>query len=134
MSASSIGPSPASMPTEHDYELEVTARAFTMDYSPAAGWHKPQLLPIEQLTSHPGAAGHHNDQLVIEDLKACRRIDGTIALSGLGNTPGGFAHPRAGWRCPRCRTTCSYQQSTSLSKRRPARSTKRRDQAFICVL
>lgn len=79
MSASSIGPSPVSMPTEHDYELEVTARAFTMDYSPAAGWHKPQLLPIEQLTAHPGAAGHHNDQLVIEVLKVCRRMDGTIA-------------------------------------------------------
>ena len=80
MSAASYGPSPASMPTEYDYELEFTARAFAMTYSPAAAWHKPQLLPVEQLTPHPGAAGLHNAHLAIEGLKAYRRIDGTIAV------------------------------------------------------
>lgn len=78
-SSSSYGPSSASMPTEHDYEVEFTPRAFTMAYSPAAGWHKPQLLPLEQFALHPGTAGLHNGQIAIEGLRAYRRIDSTIA-------------------------------------------------------
>lgn len=66
-------------PSESTDYLEFTPRAFTMAYSPAAGWHKPQLLPIEQVALHPGAAGLHNGQIVIEGLKAFRRIDGTVA-------------------------------------------------------
>lgn len=62
-----------------DFGCEFTPRAFTMTYSPAAGWHKPQLLPPEQFALHPGTAGLHNGELVIEGLKAYRRVDGTIA-------------------------------------------------------
>ena len=80
MSASSFGASPESITTDADYGLEFTPRAFTMTYSPAAAWHKPQLVPIDQLARHPSAvAGHHDGQVAIEGLKAFRRIDGTIA-------------------------------------------------------
>jgi branched-chain amino acid aminotransferase len=78
MSASSFGLSPG-LAAESDYEFPFTPRAFTMTYSPAAGWHKPQLLPVEQLALHPGAAGLHNGQIVLEGLNAYRRIDGSIA-------------------------------------------------------
>jgi len=80
MSVPSSGPALAGLrPPESAGESGFTPRAFTMAYSPAAGWHKPQLLPIEQLALHPGAAGLHNGQIVIEGLKAYRRIDSTIA-------------------------------------------------------
>jgi branched-chain amino acid aminotransferase len=78
MSASSFGLSPG-LAAESDCEFPFTPRAFTMTYSPAAGWHKPQLLPVEQLAVHPGAAGLHNGQIVLEGLTAHRRIDGSIA-------------------------------------------------------
>lgn len=58
---------------------EFAPRAFTMTYSPAAGWHKPQLLPPEQFALHPGSAGLHNGQIACEGLRAYRRADGTIA-------------------------------------------------------
>lgn len=50
-----------------------------MVYSPAAGWHKPQLLPREQFTAAPGAAGSRHGRAVAEVLQVFRRIDGTIA-------------------------------------------------------
>ncbi|HZU55412.1 MAG TPA: hypothetical protein VFA06_06055 [Actinocrinis sp.] len=70
---------PMSPATADDSGGDLAPRAFTMTYSPAAGWHKPQLLPPEQFALHPGAAGLHNDQIAREGLRAYRRVDGTVA-------------------------------------------------------
>lgn len=57
-----------------------TSRAFTMHYSPAAGWHKPQLLPRAQCApAAAGPEGARDPGVVAEGLKVYRRIDGTVA-------------------------------------------------------
>ncbi len=57
-----------------------TGHMFSMIYEPEAGWHKPQLLPLEPLSLHPATAGLYNGQVVFEDVTAHRRVDGSIAL------------------------------------------------------
>lgn len=57
-----------------------TSHMFSMIYEPEAGWHKPQLLPLEPLSLHPATAGLYNGQVVFEDVIAHRRVDDSIAL------------------------------------------------------
>ncbi|MDE7219811.1 MAG: branched-chain amino acid aminotransferase [Oscillospiraceae bacterium] len=57
-----------------------TDHMFTMDYDPQRGWHDPQILPVEELRIHPGAAVFHYGAEVFEGLKAYRTDGGSVQL------------------------------------------------------
>ena len=57
-----------------------TDHMFTMEYDPDQGWHDPQILPLTELSIHPGAAVFHYGAEVFEGLKAYRTADGSVQL------------------------------------------------------
>lgn len=57
-----------------------TDHMFTMDYDGERGWHDAQIVPLTELTIHPGAAVFHYGAEVFEGLKAYRTDDGGVQL------------------------------------------------------
>lgn len=57
-----------------------TDHMFTMDYDGEKGWHDAQIVPLTDLTIHPGAAVFHYGAEVFEGLKAYRTDEGSVQL------------------------------------------------------
>ena len=57
-----------------------TDHMFTMDYDPEQGWHDAAIVPLENLSIHPGAAVFHYGAEVFEGLKAYRTDDGSVQM------------------------------------------------------
>lgn len=57
-----------------------TDHMFTMDYDESHGWHDAEIVPLENLSIHPGAAVFHYGAEVFEGLKAYRTADGGVQL------------------------------------------------------
>ena len=57
-----------------------TAHMYSLDYSPARGWHNGQLLPLAEMSLHPATIGLHYAQVIFEGMKAFRQQDGTVAV------------------------------------------------------
>ncbi len=57
-----------------------TAHMYSLDYSPALGWHGGRLSPLQALSLHPATIGLHYAQVIFEGMKAFRQSDGSIAL------------------------------------------------------
>ena len=57
-----------------------TDHMFTMDYDEGQGWHDAEIVPLENLSIHPGAAVFHYGAEVFEGLKAYRTDDGSVQL------------------------------------------------------
>jgi branched-chain amino acid aminotransferase len=53
---------------------------FSMDYSPAAGWHEPRVEPYHALSLDPSTLVLHYGQAIFEGLKCYRRSDGGLQL------------------------------------------------------
>ena len=57
-----------------------TDHMFEMDYSPEQGWHNARIIPLENLSLHPGAAVFHYGAEVFEGLKAYRTAQGKVQM------------------------------------------------------
>ena len=57
-----------------------TDHMFEMDYSPEQGWHDARIVPLENLSIHPGAAVFHYGAEVFEGLKAYRTAAGKVQM------------------------------------------------------
>lgn len=57
-----------------------TDHMFTMDYDAEQGWHDAAIVPLEDISIHPGAAVFHYGAEVFEGLKAYRTDDGSVQL------------------------------------------------------
>ncbi len=57
-----------------------TDHMFLMDYDPDQGWHDARIVPLENLSIHPGAAVFHYGAEVFEGLKAYLRDDGSVQM------------------------------------------------------
>ena len=53
---------------------------FTMDYDEGQGWHDAEIVPLENLSIHPGAAVFHYGAEVFEGLKAYRTAQGKVQM------------------------------------------------------
>ena len=72
-------PKPAD-PTKLGFGTVFTDHMFTMDYDVERGWHDAEIVPLQDLRIHPGAAVFHYGAEVFEGLKAYRRDDGAVQL------------------------------------------------------
>lgn len=57
-----------------------TDHMFVMDYDEQRGWHGAKIVPVEDLSIHPGAAVFHYGAEVFEGLKAYRAEGGGVQL------------------------------------------------------
>jgi branched-chain amino acid aminotransferase len=57
-----------------------TDHMFVMEYEPAAGWHRPRIMPYGPLVLDPAAAVFHYGQAMFEGLKAFRNRAGAVRL------------------------------------------------------
>lgn len=57
-----------------------TDHMFEMDYDPEQGWHDARIVPLENLSIHPGAAVFHYGAEVFEGLKAYRTAAGKVQM------------------------------------------------------
>lgn len=57
-----------------------TDHMFSMNWSPARGWHEPELGPVRNLSLHPATIGLHYGQVAFEGLKAHWQADGHVAV------------------------------------------------------
>jgi branched-chain amino acid aminotransferase len=57
-----------------------TDHMFSMRFSPEQGWHRPELVALQNLSLHPGMIGLHYGQVAFEGLKAYRLADGSMAI------------------------------------------------------
>lgn len=55
-------------------------RMFSMDYTPADGWHDARIEPLRPISLHPACCVFHYGAEVFEGLKAYRRKDGGVQL------------------------------------------------------
>jgi branched-chain amino acid aminotransferase len=53
---------------------------FQMDYSPSKGWYNPQILPVDNLMTHPASSFIHYGQTIFEGLKAFKTVDNEIII------------------------------------------------------
>ena len=72
-------PKPAD-PTKLGFGTVFTDHMFTMDYDVERGWHDAEIVPLQDLRIHPGAAVFHYGAEVFEGLKAYRTDDGAVQL------------------------------------------------------
>lgn len=72
-------PKPAD-PTKLGFGTVFTDHMFTMDYDTERGWHDAEIVPLDDLRIHPGAAVFHYGAEVFEGLKAYRTEDGSVQL------------------------------------------------------
>jgi branched-chain amino acid aminotransferase len=79
MTAQQPTPSPAGQANPGHGET-FTDHMFSLTWSPADGWHDPQLGPLSDLVLHPATIGLHYGQVAFEGLKAHRRHDGAIGV------------------------------------------------------
>lgn len=57
-----------------------TDHMFQMDYTPAKGWHNAQILPVDNLITHPASSFIHYGQTIFEGLKAFRTVEGEAVI------------------------------------------------------
>ena len=57
-----------------------TDHMFQMDYTPAKGWHNAQILPVDNLITHPASSFIHYGQTIFEGLKAFRTVQGEAVI------------------------------------------------------
>lgn len=57
-----------------------TDHMFQMDYTPDKGWYHPQILPVNNLMTHPASSFIHYGQTIFEGLKAFKTIDGEVVI------------------------------------------------------
>ncbi len=72
-------PKPAD-PTKLGFGTVFTDHMFIMDYDGERGWHDAQIVPLENLSIHPGAAVFHYGAEVFEGLKAYRTDNGYVQM------------------------------------------------------
>ncbi|MBS4034481.1 MAG: branched-chain amino acid aminotransferase [Ignavibacterium sp.] len=53
---------------------------FQMDYSPSKGWYSPQILPVDNLMTHPASSFIHYGQTIFEGLKAFKTVKNEIII------------------------------------------------------
>ncbi|HSL89253.1 MAG TPA: branched-chain amino acid aminotransferase [Ignavibacteriaceae bacterium] len=53
---------------------------FQMDYSPSKGWYNPQILPVDNLMTHPASSFIHYGQTIFEGLKAFKTVNNEIVI------------------------------------------------------
>ena len=71
---------PAAPRTQPGHGDAFTAHMYSLDYSPALGWHGGGLSPLTALSLHPATIGLHYAQVIFEGMKAFRQHDGAVAL------------------------------------------------------
>lgn len=57
-----------------------TDHVFEMDYTPAKGWHNPEIKPLASLTLHPASMFMHYGQAIFEGMKAFKQINDDVVL------------------------------------------------------
>ncbi len=57
-----------------------TDHMFSLLWTPAEGWHQPELGPVENLSLHPATIGLHYGQVAFEGLKAHRQANGDVSV------------------------------------------------------
>lgn len=57
-----------------------TDHMFQMDYSPSKGWYNPQIIPVDNLKTHPASSFIHYGQTIFEGLKAFKTIDDEVVI------------------------------------------------------
>ena len=67
-------------PTKLGFGTVFTDHMFTMDYEAERGWHDAKIIPLTDISIHPGAAVFHYGAEVFEGLKAYRTDDGSVQL------------------------------------------------------
>jgi branched-chain amino acid aminotransferase len=75
-----------SSPRKHPADSELgfgrifTDHMFMMDWEPAAGWHRPRIVPYGPLNLDPSASVLHYGQAMFEGMKAFRGRDGRVRM------------------------------------------------------
>ena len=72
-------PKPAD-PRKAGFGTIFTDHMFEMDYAPGEGWHDARIVPLQNLSLHPGAAVFHYGAEVFEGLKAYRTAEGKVQM------------------------------------------------------
>ena len=67
-------------PTKLGFGTVFTDHMFTMEYEEERGWHDAEIIPLEDLRIHPGAAVFHYGAEVFEGLKAYRTDSGAVQM------------------------------------------------------
>lgn len=67
-------------PADPGHGEAFTDHMVTLDWSPEAGWHSPQIAPLRDFSLHPATIGLHYGQVIFEGLKAFRQADGSMAV------------------------------------------------------
>lgn len=67
-------------PTKLGFGTVFTDHMFTMGYDGERGWHDAQIVPLENLSIHPGTAVFHYGAEVFEGLKAYRTDHGSVQM------------------------------------------------------
>jgi branched-chain amino acid aminotransferase len=57
-----------------------TDNMFQMDYTLSKGWHNPQILPVDNLMTHPASSFIHYGQTIFEGLKAFKTVDNEVVI------------------------------------------------------
>ncbi len=68
--------------SELTFGKQFSDRMFVMNYKADQGWHNARIQPYQNFSLDPAAMVLHYAQEIFEGLKAFRRPDGQIALSG----------------------------------------------------
>ena len=91
-------PKPAD-PTKLGFGTVFTDHMFTMDYDVERGWHDAEIVPLQDLRIHPGAAVFHYGAEVFEGLKAYRTICSACGTARSGSSCR-ISTPALCWRPP----------------------------------
>lgn len=57
-----------------------TDNMFQMDYTPSKGWYNAQILPVDNLATHPASSFIHYGQTIFEGLKAFKTTDDEVVI------------------------------------------------------
>jgi branched-subunit amino acid aminotransferase/4-amino-4-deoxychorismate lyase len=57
-----------------------TDHMYSALWSQDTGWHESELLPLQNLSLHPGTVGLHDGQSIFEGIKAHRQVGGGVAV------------------------------------------------------
>jgi len=71
---------PVVLPEQLGFGKYFTDNVFVMDYTPAKGWHNPQITSLASLQMHPATSVLHYGQTIFEGLKAYYTPDGEYQL------------------------------------------------------
>ncbi|MFE5679257.1 branched-chain amino acid aminotransferase [Streptomyces erythrochromogenes] len=71
---------PAGGVTDPGHGDTYTAHMYSVLWTEELGWHQGELMPLRNISLHPGTVGLHYGQNIFEGIKAHRHADGSVAV------------------------------------------------------